>query len=64
MPKYAVIPVSKGNSYGHPTDAVLSRLKDADVKVYRTDLNGDITAVSDGKTSPLLPKNLQVMKIL
>lgn len=50
MPKYAVIPVSKGNSYGHPTDAVLSRLKDADVKVYRTDLNGDITAVSDGKT--------------
>lgn len=48
MPKYAVISVSKGNSYGHPTETVLSRLRDADVKLYRTDLQGDIVAVSDG----------------
>lgn len=38
----------KGNSYGHPTEAVLSRLRDADVKVYRTDLQGDIIMKSDG----------------
>ena len=50
LPKYAVISVGKGNSYGHPTDEVLSRLRDADVTTFRTDLNGDITAVSDGKT--------------
>lgn len=50
MPEYAVISVGKGNSYGHPTDAVLSRLRDADVTTYRTDLNGDIYVTSDGKT--------------
>lgn len=50
MPQYAVISVGEGNSYDHPTDAVLSRFRDADVTVYRTDLNGDVVAVSDGKT--------------
>lgn len=49
MPEYAVISVGEGNSYGHPTDAVLSRLSDANVKTYRTDLNGDIWVYSDGK---------------
>lgn len=48
MPEYAVISVGKGNSYGHPTETVLSRLRDADVQVFRTDLQGDIVAVSDG----------------
>ena len=48
MPEYAVISVGENNNYGHPTDAVLSRLSDADVKTYRTDLNGDIYAYSDG----------------
>ena len=49
MPQYAVVSVGKDNSYGHPTEEVLSRLRDADVKVYRTDLQGDIIAVSDGE---------------
>ena len=49
MPAYAVISVGEGNSYGHPTDDVLSRLRDADVTVFRTDLQGDIYCVSDGK---------------
>ncbi|MBQ8801634.1 MAG: MBL fold metallo-hydrolase [Clostridium sp.] len=48
MPAYAVISVGDGNSYGHPTEAVLSRLSDAGVAVYRTDLNGDIIVRSDG----------------
>lgn len=50
MPEYAVISVGTGNSYGHPTDAVLSRLRDADVTVYRTDMQGDVICTSDGKT--------------
>lgn len=50
MPMYAVISVGEGNSYDHPTDNTLSRLRDADVTVFRTDLHGDIVFVSDGKT--------------
>ena len=49
MPKYAVISVGDDNTYGHPTDSALSRLRDAGVKVYRTDMQGDIYASSDGK---------------
>ncbi len=48
MPKYAVISVGENNEYGHPTDEVLSRLRDADVTVYRTDIQGTIICTSDG----------------
>ena len=48
-PEYAVISVGSDNSYGHPTEETLSRLRDADVTVYRTDLQGDIVCTSDGK---------------
>lgn len=41
-------PSGKIISYGHPTEAVLSRLRDADVQMYRTDLQGDIIMISDG----------------
>lgn len=50
MPMYAVISVGEGNSYDHPTDNTLSRLRDADVTVFRTDLHGDIVFTSNGKT--------------
>ena len=50
MPSYAVISVGEDNSYGHPDDNTLSRLRDADVTIYRTDLHGDIVISSDGKT--------------
>ena len=48
MPKIAVISCGAGNPYGHPTDNTLSRLRDAEVTVYRTDLHGDITIAFDG----------------
>jgi len=50
MPQYAVISVGEGNSYGHPTDDTLSRLRDAGATVYRTDLQGDIICYSDGNS--------------
>ena len=50
MPDYAVISVGTGNKYGHPSEEILSRLDDADVTVYRTDLQGTIIAESDGTT--------------
>jgi len=50
MPEFAVISCGADNSYGHPTDNTLSRLRDADVTVYRTDLHGDITITfADGE---------------
>lgn len=49
-PQYAVISVGAGNSYGHPDDGTLSKLRDAGVEVFRTDLQGDIFCTSDGKT--------------
>jgi len=47
-PTYAVISVGSGNTYGHPTDDVLSRLDNAGVEVFRTDLQGTIVFTSDG----------------
>lgn len=49
-PTYGVISVGTDNSYGHPNEEVLSRLRDADVTLYRTDLQGDILCRSDGNT--------------
>ncbi len=47
-PKYAVISVGQGNDYGHPHQVTLDKLNAAGVKIYRTDLNGNITITSDG----------------
>jgi beta-lactamase superfamily II metal-dependent hydrolase len=49
-PQYAVIEVGKDNPYGHPTSAALNRLSDANVKVFRTDLDGTAVFTTDGKT--------------
>lgn len=49
-PKYAVISVGKGNTYGHPKQSTMDRLKAKGVAVYRTDENGTIVAVSNGTT--------------
>lgn len=50
MPQYTVISVGEDNSYGHPSDEVLSRFRDAGTEVYRTDMQGHVIAESDGKT--------------
>ncbi len=50
MPDYAVISVGKDNIYNHPHQKTLDLLDQADVRIYRTDLQGDIIVRSDGKT--------------
>jgi len=50
MPDYVVISVGQDNSYGHPSNEVLSRYRDAGAEVYRTDMQGHVIAESDGKT--------------
>lgn len=49
-PQYCVISCGANNDYGHPHDDTLSRLRDADVTVYRTDENGTVVCFSDGKS--------------
>ena len=48
QPKIAVISVGAKNTYGHPTPETLQRLEKYDIKVLRTDKEGDITMLSDG----------------
>lgn len=49
-PRYTVISCGKDNEYGHPHEATMSKLKDAETEVFRTDKNGTIVFVTDGET--------------
>lgn len=49
-PEIAVIHVGENNSYNHPHDEVLDRLKSKNITVLRTDTNGTIIVKSDGET--------------
>ena len=49
-PEFAIISCGAWNRYGHPSQAVLDRLRAANpnVKLYRTDLHGEITITTRG----------------
>lgn len=49
-PQYAVISCGTGNDYGHPHGETLSRLANAGIEVSRTDREGTIIFISDGKS--------------
>ncbi|MBI1960865.1 MAG: MBL fold metallo-hydrolase [Candidatus Liptonbacteria bacterium] len=46
-PRIGVIEVGR-NSYGHPTDDALHRLAAADIRTYRTDIDGTVTVTVNG----------------
>lgn len=48
-PQVAVISVGAHNKYGHPNQSTLDLLQQFGVTVWRTDKNGDVELVSDGK---------------
>ncbi len=48
-PKLAVISVGKKNRYGHPHKETIQLLSNAAIKLLRTDLDGEIEVVTDGK---------------
>lgn len=47
-PEIAVISVGK-NSYGHPSEETLKMLKDRGIQILRTDEDGDIKIMTDGR---------------
>lgn len=47
-PDYSVISVGE-NSYGHPCQEVVDRLNTYSAKVYRTDVDGTVILITDGK---------------
>ena len=49
-PEISVISVGPKNSYGHPSQEVIDFLEKSGSKVYRTDKNGTVEIVSDGKS--------------
>jgi beta-lactamase superfamily II metal-dependent hydrolase len=61
-PKVAIISCGEWNRYGHPAQVVLDRLKAADVKVYRTDLQGEITITTKGRENDLQVKTAKEAK--
>ena len=44
------------NRYGHPAQSVLDRLHAAGVKLYRTDLQGELTITTRGKDGDVVVK--------
>ncbi len=48
-PEVAIISCGEWNRYGHPSQVVLDRLRAANAKLYRTDLQGEITITTRGK---------------
>ncbi|MBZ0311692.1 ComEC/Rec2 family competence protein [Clostridium butyricum] len=47
-PKYAVISVGKNNIYDHPNDTIISKLNTYNINILRTDIQNNITLISDG----------------
>lgn len=48
-PKSVVVSCGEGNSYGHPRAGAMNNFRSIGAEVYRTDEQGTIVAVSDGK---------------
>ncbi len=53
-PQIAVVSAGRHNTFGHPRDGPLSRLRERDVAVFRTDLAGDISVRTDGRAIQVL----------
>ena len=64
--KYAVISVGANNDYYHPHEKALKRIKNNNMTLYRTDIDGTIIFSSDGKSLKIntvkTDTNLEVKK--
>ena len=48
-PKVALIGVGKNNLFGHPSSEVIERLESLNIRIYRTDINGEIKITINNK---------------
>ncbi len=48
-PDYAIIQVGEDNRFGHPHLSVIRRLERLGIEIYRNDLNGQVSVLSDGE---------------
>jgi beta-lactamase superfamily II metal-dependent hydrolase len=53
QPQAVIISNGSWNRYGHPSQSTLDRLKTANPKIYRTDLQGEVTITTKGDGSRL-----------
>ena len=57
-PQIAVIGVGKNNKFGHPNDGVLQRIEGLNCKIFRTDLNGEISIEVNKKNKFKIKKQI------
>lgn len=57
-PQIAIISCGEWNRYGHPSQAVLDRLRESNpnLKIFRTDLQGEITLTTKGREEDVTVK--------
>jgi len=56
QPSIAIVSCGSWNRYGHPSQMVLDRLRAMNAKLYRTDLHGDISVTTIGRTNDIVVK--------
>jgi competence protein ComEC len=49
-PQVAVVSVGEANPFGHPAEGIVARYERAGVRLLRTDRDGEVTALTDGRT--------------
>ena len=55
-PEVAIISCGAWNRYGHPAQSVLNALQSANVKLFRTDVQGEITITTRGREADYVVK--------
>ena len=61
-PEVAIISCGEWNRYGHPSQVVLDRLRAANAKLYRTDLQGEISITTRGRENDYVIKTAKETK--